>query len=138
MEELKQTSTEVIFVYEAGIVSSQRQKRGSTRLTFVVVCIAFVLVLLILVPKVLQKSNSKMSELDIKQEEFAEHQASIEFQQNNKSFTAVFDTENKKFVDQKKARSTVTPYGTSKEHQGMYILITVDENGNISSKWISP
>ena len=116
----------------------QRLKRGSTRLTFLVVCIAFLLALMILVPKILQKSNSKMSELDIKQVEFAEHQASIEFQQNNKSFTAVFDTENKKFVDRKKARTTVTPYGTSTEHQGMYILITVDEDGNISSEWISP
>ena len=85
-----------------------------------------------------QKIDEKLISLDNSQVEFAEHQASIEYQKNYKPFTAVFDTETKQFVDKRTARMSVKPYGSSKEHQGMYLLITVDKDGNISSQWISP
>ena len=85
-----------------------------------------------------QKLDDKLSSFDESQVEFAEHQASVEYQKNYKPFTAVFDTETKKFVDKRTARMSVKPYGSSKEHQGMYLLITVDKDGNISSQWISP
>jgi competence protein ComGC len=119
-------------------IKKLNDERGISGLMFIIVVLAILVLCIVIVPKVFTKGDSKLSELDNEQIEFAERQANIEFQQNHKAFEGVFDTENKRFVDQKKARSTVTPYGTSKEHQGMYIIITVDENGNISSRWISP
>lgn len=115
-----------------------RSHQGLSQIFFIFGLIAIVLLLMIAIPVVKNNINNKMNDVDEEQIVFAEHQALLVYQANNEAFTAVFDTETKKFVDRKKARTTVTPYGTSKEHQGMYILITVDENGKISSEWISP
>ena len=112
--------------------------REISKLTFILVFIAFGIFAVIIVLFINQNLNEKTYDFDTQQKIFAEHQAEIEYQKSFKSFSAVFDTETKTFVDEKTAKRKVKPYGTSKEHSGMYLLVDVDEKGNISSKWISP
>jgi competence protein ComGC len=102
------------------------------------VIVAVALLLIIIVPILIRNSDTVLDTTDQKLVETAEYQANIEYQQSPHAFAAVYDGERKKFVDQKAARTTVTPYGTSKDHQGKYILVTVDKDGNISSEWILP
>jgi hypothetical protein len=115
-----------------------KSQSGTSRIIYIFGLIALALVMFIVLSKTTTKVDSGMDSVDKEQVIFAERQAEIEFQQSRKAFSLVFDTNNKRFVDKKTARSTVTPYGTSKEHQGKYLLVTVDEEGGISSKWISP
>ena len=112
--------------------------RNISKITFIIILLTFGVFALIIVMLISDNLNSKLYDIDTQQEIYAEHQASIEYQKNYKPFTAVFDTETKQFVDKRTARMSVKPYGSSKEHQGMYLLITVDKDGNISSQWISP
>jgi ABC-type bacteriocin/lantibiotic exporter with double-glycine peptidase domain len=115
-----------------------KSHHGSNHIIVILGLVAIVLLLMIAIPVVKNNTDNKMNNVDEEQIVYAEHQASIEYQKNYKPFTAVFDTETKQFVDKRTARMSVKPYGSSKEHQGMYLLITVDKDGNISSQWISP
>lgn len=120
------------------LVKIIKSQSGTSRIIYIFGLITLALVIVAFISFTNRKVDSVMNKVDKEQVIFAERQAEIEFQQNRKAFSLVFDTENKKFVDKKTARSTVKPYGTSKEHKGMYLLVTVDEEGDVSSQWISP
>lgn len=115
-----------------------KSQSGTSRIIYIFGLIALALGIIAFISFTNRKVDSGMNKVDKEQVIFAERQAEIEFQQKRKAFSLVFDTENKKFVDKKTARSTVKPYGTSNEHKGMYLLVTVDEEGDVSSQWISP
>lgn len=117
---------------------NENSKIAADRIVFFFAAIALVLVLVIIISLIGKRFDSRMTNFDEEQMLFAEKQAAIEFHESRKAFSLVFDSENKQFVDEKIARGKVKPYGTSKEHSGMYLLVDVDEEGNISSKWISP
>ena len=112
--------------------------KGLSRLTFIVALIAIALLLIIFVPIISSKINSKTEDVDTEQVIFAQRQAKVEYQTNHEAFRAVFDTETKKFVDEKTARTTVMPYGTAPENLGKYLLVTVDKSGNVTTEWIAP
>ena len=123
---------------EMGLRTKIKSKSGMSLVVLITFIVALVLVLIIVIPIALGYANGKMNDLDSEQVTFAERQARVEYQTNNKAFSAIFDTENKSFVDEKVARTTVTPYGTSEENIGKYLKVTVDEKGNVSTTWISP
>lgn len=83
-------------------------------------------------------ANDRANEVDEQYITAAEKEATVIYLNDFKGFTAVFNTETKKFVDVSEAKKTVNPYGTSEEHKGKYLLITVDNDGKVSSEWVTP
>lgn len=120
------------------LVLKLESHNGLSRMVIIVGLVALVLLLTVFIQFFSSKVGNGMNDLDQKQVTFAVRKATLEYEVNRRAFTSVFDTENKTFVDQRTARSSVTPYGTSKENQGKYILVTVDDDGNITTEWISP
>ena len=113
-------------------------EKGKVRTGFVVILFAAALLILITLLFVFQRANGELGFIDSRVVSVVEYQAKLEYQQKFEAFSAVFDTRTRQFVDEKTAKRTVKPYGSSKEHRGMYLLVDVDEEGNVSSKWISP
>ena len=111
---------------------------GMSRLVVILAIIAVALIGLIAYPISKSIMNNRANEVDANYITTATKEAQVEYLNNYKGFTAVFDTETKKFVDETTAKKTVNPYGTSKEHQGKYLLITVNDKGDVSAEWITP
>jgi len=109
-----------------------------SRLVVLFFVVAICLVAIIAYPIANKATNDRANSVDEGYLTAAEKEAKVLYLGNYKGFTAVFDTESKKFIDEKTAKKTVNPYGTSKEHQGKYLLITVDDNGDVTSEWITP
>ncbi len=112
--------------------------KGISRFVVIFVVIAVALVGVIVLPIINNIADDRANEVDAQYITTAEKEATVQYLNNYEGFTAVFDTETKKFVDESTAKKTVNPYGTSEEHQGKYLLITVDDKGNVSSEWITP
>ncbi len=112
--------------------------RGVSRAVAILLITALVLVAIIAVPIINGISDRRMAAVDSQYVNTATKEARVLYLNNYKGFTAVFDTESKKFIDEKTAKKTVNPYGTSKEHQGKYLLITVNDKGDVSAEWITP
>jgi type III secretory pathway component EscR len=114
------------------------QQDGISRIVVVIFLVAILLVGMIFYPIVMKSANNRANEVDAQYITTATKEAQVQYLNNYKGFTAVFDTETKQFVDESTAKKTVNPYGTSEEHQGKYLLITVDDSGNVSSEWVTP
>ncbi len=117
---------------------NSNQNKGMSRLVVLVMIAAIALVGAIIIPIVMKEANETANETDAYYVSTAKREAKVEFLQTKNAVEKVFDTETKKFVDPETAKKTVNPYGTSKEHQGMYLLVKVDEEGNITTTWIKP
>ncbi len=115
-----------------------KSKNGLTWVIAIFFLIALALVLVIVIPIIRSETNEDLNAMDQKYVVTAEKEASVRFIQDTKPFSEVYDTETKKFYSKSDARIKVTPYGSSKEHKGKYVLVTVDGNGNITSEWIAP
>jgi len=119
-------------------MKSMNNSKGISRAIVIFGIIAVALVGLIVYPIIQKSANDRANEVDSNYITTATKEAQVQYLNNYKGFTAVFDTETKKFVDETDAKKTVNPYGTSKEHQGKYLLITVNDKGNVSAEWITP
>lgn len=115
-----------------------KSNSGVSRILVVFILLALVLVGMIVYPILKNVSNDRANEVDNQYITTATKEAQVQYLNNYKGFTAVFDTETKQFVDESTAKKTVNPYGTSEEHQGKYLLITVDDEGNVSAEWVTP
>ncbi len=113
-------------------------RRGIARAVVLLAIIAALLVLAILVPVVLKALDSRAVQADELQEQTAYNAARLRFVQENVDFTALFDNENKQFVDTGTGTKMVTPYGNSKEHEGQVIFVRVDKSGEVHLKWVNP
>ncbi|MBE5841659.1 MAG: hypothetical protein E7304_09650 [Butyrivibrio sp.] len=113
-------------------------KKGISGIFIILLIILIALLIVILAPIISRDANDELNAMDNSMVVAAEKQAKVLYLQDLKAFKLVFDSQNKKFIDPSVAKRTVTPYGNSKEHSGKYILVTVDAEGNISSKWVSP
>ena len=121
-----------------GEMNRLRSTKGISYVVVIFAVIALALVLLIIIPIMQNSAEENLKTLDEQYVATAEKEAKVLFIQNGTAFSAVFDTETKKFFSEKEARFNVNPYGMSRQHRGKYILVTIDESGNISSKWIKP
>ena len=115
-----------------------KSSKGISRMIVILVVVALALIAMIAYPVINRVANNRAKEVDAQYITTAEKEAAVQYLNNYKGFTAVFDTETKEFVDESTAKKTVNPYGTAEEHQGKYLLITVDDKGNVSSEWVSP
>lgn len=115
-----------------------KSSRGIATLVVILVIIAAVLIGFIVVPKVVKFTNARYDEIDNGYITAAEREARVIFMQDGDAFTKVFNTETKKFVERSYARAYVNPYGTSKAHKGMVLLVTVDKDGDITTEWVIP
>ncbi len=111
-------------------------RRGISRAVVLLSIIATALIIAIAVPVIQSRKESMDSSLDDLYVKAAEDEAYLKWVQDNEPFSAIYDSENKTFVDKRTAMVTVTPYGTNREHEGMVLYVRVDESGNISTKWV--
>ncbi len=110
--------------------------RGISRAVVLLALIAVALIIAIAVPILQGKSDSAARDVDDLYVQAAMDEAHLRWMQEYKAFSAIYDSENKKFIDTGSRRTLVTPYGTAKEHEGMVLFVKVDGDGNISTKWI--
>lgn len=119
-------------------MSKLHSTKGISYIIVLLFIIAIALVLAIVIPIIRENANEDLNAMDDRYVATAEKEAKVLFSQDGSGFSAVFDTETKKFYSEQEAGYKVKPYGTSKEHRGKYILVTVDGSGNITSEWIKP
>lgn len=119
-------------------MSRLREKDGVAAVIVIIFFIALALVLMIFTPIISNRADEELNAIDEKYVNTAEKEAKILYAQYNEAFSEVFDAETKKFYKINDARKSVNPYGSSKEHIGKYILVTVDEKGSVTYEWISP
>ncbi|WP_155829693.1 hypothetical protein [Butyrivibrio sp. AC2005] len=112
--------------------------KGLSRVVVLIALIALALVAIIVVRIARNNINNSLEDMDNEIVIAAERKASLELVQNDLFTEAVYDAENKKFVDPLKAKTTVVPYGSSKEHQGKYLLITIAEDQSVITEWVKP
>ena len=112
--------------------------KGVSRIVVLAVALAIALVLLVAISFFKKGTESTLQDMDRQVEIAAEHEARLIYTQNDMLEEAVYDAENKTFVDPKEAINSVEPYGSSKEHQGKYLLIIFGEDENIILKWVNP
>lgn len=113
-------------------------KKGISNVFVILLLIIVVLLFVIIFPLLKQDANKDLLAMDKRLEETAIKQAAVLYLQDGGNTSMVFDAETKKFFDPKEARTKVKPYGNSEENQGKYILVTVDSQGNVSTKWTTP
>ena len=113
-----------------------RYDSGTARLIVIMAAFCIVLFALALIPIAGQFTQSKLKSLDDEYVTSALNKAKIDFVDMKGETKAVYDAENKCFVDVSEAKN-VTPYGNAKEHKGMVVVVTVDESGGISAAWES-
>ncbi len=98
--------------------------------------IALALIIAIAVPLVRKRTQSVARDVDALYIQAAEDDSYLRWVQDGNPFSAIYDSENKKFIDIENGMKKVDPYGTSKEHEGMVIYVKVDANGNIKTRWV--
>ena len=111
-----------------------KDKRGLAGLIVIMVIIIIILGLIIMVPIVGGKSEEELIRVDAEYENAARRQAKREFLFNRESFYRVYDSINKKLVEPSEI-GKVEPYATSKEHEGCYIMVRVDDEGEVTITW---
>ncbi len=113
-------------------------RRGTSRAIVILAIIASALIIAILVPVVMNALDGKAREADDLHVQTAVNSARLRFVQENVPFNALYDSENKRFVDIGKGTEKVEPYGNSKQNEGKIIYLRVDENGDVYTKWVYP
>ena len=112
--------------------------KGLSRIVLVAIVFAIALVVLVAIKVATMKTESTLQDMDRQVEIAAEHKARLAYTQNDMLEKMVYDATNKTFVDPMEAVSTVEPYGSSKEHQGKYLLIVFGDEENITLEWVNP
>lgn len=113
-------------------------RRGISRAIVLLSIIAACLIIAILIPVVSSVLDSKAREADELHEQTAINSARLRFVQEEIPFNAIYDCENKQFVDLGTGVGVVEPYGNSKEHEGLVIYLRVNEKGEVFIKWVDP
>ena len=113
-------------------------RRGVSRAIVILSIIAAALIIAILTPVVMNAIDGKARDADALHVQTAINSARLRFVQENVPFNALYDSENKQFVDVGTGVEKVEPYGNSKEHEGQVIYLRVDENGEVFTKWVYP
>ena len=111
-------------------------RRGIARAVVLLAVIALALIIAIAVPLVLKRTQSVAKDVDALYIQAAEDDAYLRWVQDGRPFSAIYDSENKRFIDIEGGMKKVDPYGTSKEHEGMVVYVKVDANGNIKTRWV--
>ncbi len=112
-------------------------RRGISRAVVLLTIIAVALIIAIAVPVARSRSQKVKRDMDDLYVRTAEDDAYLRWALENKPFSAIYDSENKRFIDISTKMSKAPPYGTAKEHEGMVIFVKVDEEGNIYTKWVN-
>ena len=115
-----------------------RNQKGISRLVVLVAMIALALVAVIAIKAILNTTEKALEDVDAQLVVTAEHEALLEHTRNDLITEVVYDAENKSFVDPNEAKIKVEPYGSSKKNKGKYLLITIIDDDNISSQWVTP
>ena len=115
-----------------------KNQKGISRILVLVAAVALALIVVIIIRVVMIKTEQVLEDMDSQIVIAAEHKAKLEYTANDSLREAVYDNENKVFVDPMEARTTIEPYGSSKKHKGKYLLVTIDAGENVSSEWITP
>ncbi len=113
-------------------------RRGISRAVVLLTIIAACLIIAILIPIASGELDIKAREADELHEQTATNSARLRFVQEGEPFNAIYDCENKQFVDLGTGASVVEPYGNSKKHEGLVIYIRVDKSGEVFIKWVDP
>lgn len=111
-------------------------RRGISRAVVLLTLIAIALIIAIAVPVVQSKKEEMARSVDELYVKAAKDEAYLRWVQDNNPFSAIYDSENKIFIEKGSGMRIVTPYGEMKEHVGMVLFVKVDEKGNISTKWV--
>ncbi len=113
--------------------------KGLSRIVLLAIVLAIALIVVVVIKVVNMRTESALQDMDRQVEIAAEHEARLVYTQNDMLDKMVYDAQNKIFVDPMEAKSTVKPYGSSKEHQGKYLLIAFSEDdNNVVLQWVNP
>ena len=112
--------------------------KGLSRIVVLAIVIAIALIVVLAVKIFNNKSQQALRDIDDQIVITAEREARLFRVQDDIKKEIVYDALNKTFVDAKEARTKVEPYGSAKENQGKYLLITFGEDDEIISKWVKP
>ncbi len=110
--------------------------RGIARAVVLLAVIALALIIAIAVPLVQKRTQGVAKDMDDLYIQAAEDDSYLRWVQEGRPFSAIYDSENKRFVDIENGMKMVNPYGTSEQHEGMVIFVKVDVNGNIKTRWV--
>lgn len=113
-------------------------KRGVSRAVVLLAIIAACLIIAIIIPVATGVVERRAREADDLHEQTAINSARLRFVQEEIPFNAIYDCENKQFVDLGTGVGVVEPYGNSKEHEGLVIYLRVNEKGEVFIKWVDP
>ena len=113
-------------------------RRGVSRAIVILSIIAAMLIIAILTPFVKNAIDRRAIEADNLHVQTAVNSARLRFVQENVAFNAIYDCENKKFVDVGTGVEKVEPYGNAKVHEGQVLYLRVDESGEVFTKWVYP
>ncbi len=111
-------------------------RKGIARAVVLLAVIALALIIAIAVPLVRSKTQGVAKDMDDLYIRAAEDDSYLRWVQEGRPFSAIYDSENKRFIDIEGGMKKVEPYGTSQGHEGMVIYVKVDENGNIKTRWV--
>ena len=115
-----------------------KSQKGISRMVVLVAVIAVALIAIIAIRQFTRGTEQVLEDMDNRIVIAAERKAKLEYMQNDLINQVVYDAENKKFVDPEKARFSIEPYGSAKDHKGKYLLVTIENGENISSEWVAP
>ncbi len=111
-------------------------RRGISRAVVLLTIVALALIIAIAVPVAHSKKEEMARSVDDLYVKAAEDEAYLRWVQDGQPFSAVYDSENKNFIDVASGMRKANPYGELKEHAGMVLFVKVDNEGNISTKWV--
>lgn len=120
--------------------SKIKDKKGYAAIILILLVAILIMIVLILYPSFIDLGKSTKDKLDSDYEQTAEDSAYMKYMADGQGFVAVYDSENKTFIDQiasKREFGKITSYGESDDHKGKLILVRVDDSGDISLTWIS-
>lgn len=122
------------------MIKKLQSTKGANLIIWLLVAAILVMLVLILAPNLDGIGDSTKERMDAGYEQTAKDSAHMRFMLEG-PFTAIYDSENKTFVDQvnsARAFGAITAYGEAANHIGKVILVNVTEDGTISTSWIGP
>lgn len=112
------------------------KQKGEARIVVIFLIIAIALAFVALIPLGRNIYEMRMESLDEDYIDTAERMAKKDFLDNPEAFTRVFDSQNKRFLELKDIES-VPSYSNAAIHEGMYLVVKADNDGNITIEWMT-
>ena len=122
---------------QTGVMRQKIRDKSGAALLLIVLGIAIIIMAgIILVPVLNDANESAKLKLDEDFEQTAWDSAIMKFFSDGE-FSAVYDSENKLFVENLNGRY-ISGYGQSSLHKDQVIEVDVDSEGNVKITWIDP